>query len=106
CWISFLGSRLGAYLLGPELGVFVGAVLVAAASNVYARLLDRPSAITLVPGMMMLVPGSVGFGSLAKFLEKDVLSGVGTAFSMLLVAVALVTGLLVANVLVPPRKTL
>jgi uncharacterized membrane protein YjjP (DUF1212 family) len=106
CWVSFGGARFGAYLLGPELGVFVGAALVGAASNIYARIVDRPSAITLVPGMMMLVPGSVGFGSLAKFLEKDILSGVGTAFSMLLVAVALVTGLLVANVLVPPRKVL
>jgi uncharacterized membrane protein YjjB (DUF3815 family) len=106
CWLSFAGSRLGAYLLGPELGVFVGAVIVGAASNLYARLVDRPSAIPLVPGMMMLVPGSIGFGSLAKFLEKDILSGVGTAFSMVLVAVALVTGLLVANVIVPPRKIL
>lgn len=106
CWLSFAGSRLGASVLGPELGVFVGAVIVGAASNFYARWVDRPSAIPLVPGMMMLVPGSIGFGSLAKFLENDILSGVGTAFSMLLVAVALVTGLLVANVIVPPRKIL
>jgi uncharacterized membrane protein YjjP (DUF1212 family) len=106
CLISFAGSRWGASILGPELGVFIGAALVGAASNLYARLVDRPSAIPLVPGMMMLVPGSIGFGSLAKFLEKDILSGVGTAFSMVLVAVALVTGLLVANVIVPPRKIL
>lgn len=106
CWLAFAGARLGAYLLGPELGVFIGAAIVGAGANAYARWLDHPSAIPLVPGMMMLVPGSVGFGSLAKFLEKDILSGVGTAFSMILVAVALVTGLLVANVIVPPRKIL
>jgi uncharacterized membrane protein YjjB (DUF3815 family) len=64
------------------------------------------SLIVLLPGLMMLVPGSIGFGRLAKFMEKDVVSGVTTAFSMILIAVALVTGLLIANVIAPPRKTL
>jgi len=43
-----------------------------------------------VPGLMLLVPGSIGFGSLARFIEKDVVSAVETAFSMMLVAVAFV----------------
>jgi uncharacterized membrane protein YjjB (DUF3815 family) len=55
---------------------------------------------------MLLVPGSLGLSSLAKFIERDVMSGVMTAFSMILIAVALVTVLLMANVIVPPRKTL
>jgi uncharacterized membrane protein YjjP (DUF1212 family) len=103
--VSFCGSRLGALILGPELGVCVGAILVGAGSNLYARLVNRPAAIALVPGILLLVPGSVGFGSLAKFIARDVLSGVETAFSMLLVAVAIVTGLLVSNLIVPPRRT-
>lgn len=106
CWLSFSGARVGAFLLGPELGVCVGAILLGAGGNLYSRWLQRPPAIPIVPGMMMLVPGSLGFGSLAKFIEKDVVSGVNTAFSMVLIAVALVTGLLIANVIVPPRKTL
>lgn len=106
CLLSFYGARAGAYLLGPELGVCVGAILMGAGSNLYSRWLKRPSAITTVPGLMMLVPGSIGFGSLAKFIEKDVVSGLTTAFSVALIAVALVTGLLIANVIVPPRKTL
>jgi uncharacterized membrane protein YjjB (DUF3815 family) len=60
----------------------------------------------VVPGLMLLVPGSVGFRSLASLLERDVVAGVDTAFSMLMVAVALVAGLLSANALVPPRKVL
>jgi uncharacterized membrane protein YjjB (DUF3815 family) len=106
CWLSFSGARVGAFLLGPELGVCIGAILMGAGSNLYSRWLQRPSAITTVPGLIMLVPGSIGFGSLAKFIEKDVVSGLTTAFSMVLIAVALVTGLLMANVIVPPRKTL
>lgn len=106
CFVSFSGARAGAFLLGPELGVCVGAILVGIASNLYARFLKNPAAITQVPGIMLLVPGSIGFGSMAKFIEKDVVSAVSTAFSMILVAVALVTGLLIANVIAPPRKVL
>ena len=100
------GFRLGAYVLGPELGTFVGALLVAAGSNLYARIFNRPAAVPLVPGIILLVPGSIGFGSLSRFIERDVVSAIETAFNMGLVAVALVTGLLVANLVVPPRKTL
>jgi uncharacterized membrane protein YjjB (DUF3815 family) len=60
----------------------------------------------MVPGILFLVPGSVGFRSFASLLESDVVSGVETAFRMALVAIALVAGLLVANVVVPPRKAL
>lgn len=104
--VAFLGVRFGGQFLGPQLGAFAGAAAVGAGSNLYARTFDRPAAVTQVPGIVFLVPGSVGFQSLSSLLEKDVVSGVGTAFQMTLVASALVTGLLVANVLVPPRKAL
>lgn len=99
-------TKLGSHLAGPQLGAFVGAFLVAAASNLRARLLDRPAAVTLVPGVLLLVPGSVGFRSVAAFLDKDVLGGVGTAFDMVLLATSLVAGLLVANAAVRPRHAL
>lgn len=106
CWLSFGGARLGAMLFGPELGAFLGAMTVGAASNLFARYKKRPAAITLLPGIVILGPGSIGFGSVAKLMEKDVVSGVQTAFTMVLVAVALAMGVLMANVLVPPRKVL
>lgn len=106
CTFAFAGARLGALLLGAQLGAFVGALLLGIASNALARLRNRPSVITVVPGLMLLVPGSVGFRSLSSLLERDVVAGVDTAFSMLMVAVALVAGLLSANALVPPRKVL
>jgi len=100
------GFRAGAYLLGPELGTLIGALLVAAGSNLYARRFDRPAAVPQVPGIILLVPGSIGFGSLSRFIERDVVSAIETAFNMGLIAIALVTGLLVANLIVPPRKAL
>ena len=59
-----------------------------------------------VPGLILLVPGSLGIRSLSALLERDVLSGVQTAFATTLVAIALATGILLANVLIPPRRLL
>jgi len=106
CTFAFVGARLGALLLGAQLGAFVGALLLGIASNALARLRNRPSVTTVVPGLMLLVPGSVGFRSLSSLLERDVVAGVDTAFNMLMVAVALAAGLLSANALVPSRKVL
>lgn len=104
--LAFGGARLGALALGPELGAFVGALLLGMASNALARVRHRPAVVTIVPGMMLLVPGSLGFRSLESLLARDVVAGVGTAFSMLLVAVAIAVGLLFANALVPSRRVL
>jgi len=105
-WIALAGTRLGSELLGPQLGAFLGAVLVGVAANLYGRLLCRPVAVCQLPGLMLLVPGSLGFRSLSSFLARDVVPGIEGAFQVTLVAVALVTGLLIANVLVPPRRLL
>ena len=104
-WLAFIGSRAGAVLLDPNLGSFVGALVVGVASNVYALLRDRPSQITLVPGVLLLVPGSIGFRSLASLLDREVLLGMETAFTMTLVASGIVAGLLIANIVVPRRKS-
>jgi uncharacterized membrane protein YjjP (DUF1212 family) len=104
--LAYAGTRLGAYVLGPELGAFVGAVILGMGSNVLSTLRNKPALVTIVPGLMLLVPGSVGFRSLSSLLERNVVAGVDTAFSMLIVAVALAAGLLVANAIVPARKVL
>lgn len=104
--LALYGSRAGTEVLGPQLGALVGAVLVGVGANLFARVVRRPAAIVQMPGIMLLVPGSVGFRSVAELVQQDTLSGVQTAFSMVLVAISLVTGLLLANVLLPPRNAL
>ncbi len=98
------GSRLGVRFFGPEIGVFLGALTVGIASNWYARLLDRPATITQVPGIMLLVPGSVGFRGLAALMDEKIVSGVDTTFKMILTAMALVAGTLMANIIAPSRR--
>jgi len=104
--LAIEGVRLGGRLLGSQLGAFVGALLVGLGANLFARLRRRPAAVMQVPGLIILVPGSLGFRSLSALLERDVLSGVQAAFAALLVAIALATGILLANVVIPPRRLL
>ena len=104
--VAFWGARGGIALLGTGLGTVFGALLVGAAGNLYARLVHRPAVVVIVPSIIVLVPGSIGYRSLSFLMEKDVMSGVDNAFTALLVGVSLVAGLLLANVLVPPRNAL
>jgi len=105
-WTAYAGARVGVALIGPGLGAFLGALAVGVAANSFARWLGRPSVVFLVPGLMLLVPGSVGYRSLAALLHSDIVSGVDAGFSAVLVGVTLAAGLLLANVLVPPRRPL
>lgn len=102
--VAYFGARLGGDYFGPQLGAFVGALALGCGSNLVARFLDRPALVTVVPGLMMLVPGSLGFRSLESLLANDVVTGIANAFSMVLVAVAIVAGLLLANAVVPSGR--
>lgn len=104
CVLAMAGARLGGALLPPPGSAFVGALVVGVFGNVYARVAGRPSLIPIVPGLLLLVPGSVGFHSLSAMLRDDVLSGVQTAFFAGMSAVALAAGLLLANAALGARK--
>lgn len=99
-------TRLGGAQFGPEFGVFIAGLGVGAASNLYATWYQRPGAVIREPGIILLVPGSVGFKSLSFVFERDVFLGVDTAFSLITILVSLVAGLLFGDLLVPPRRSL
>lgn len=103
--LAFAGAQLGRTVVGPQFSEAVGGFVVCLASNAYARWTLRPAAIPLVPGLLLLVPGSIGFHSLFTMLDRDVISGVDAAFQVALVATSIAAGLLVANVLLPARSS-
>ena len=65
-----------------------------------------PTAVTQVPALILLVPGSVGFRGFGSMLDNDVTAGVDAGFRMLVVAGSLVAGMLAAGVILPPRRHL
>ncbi len=55
--VGYFAGRLGAEMLEPEVGMFLGALAVGLASGLYERRRRLPGSIPLVPGILMLVPG-------------------------------------------------
>lgn len=104
--IGWATTGFGTRVLPGHLATFAGAVLVCLFGNSLARWTKRPAQLFLLPGMILLVPGSFGFLSLEAFLRGEFLGGAAKGFEMFMVGGALVTGLLVANVLLPARKVL
>lgn len=90
----------------PHVAAFCAALAVCMLANILARVTDRPTQLFQLPGMIILVPGSFGFVSLGQMLARRPEAGVQQAFTMALVGAALVIGVLVANVIMPPRKLL
>ena len=107
CVVGYVGSRFGTTWLGGQLGVIVGAFalgVLAQPLRAAARSARRRSCS--VPAVLLLVPGGMGFRGMSSLLDRDTLTGVETVFAMFVVAIAIVAGLLIANAVVSPRRSL
>jgi uncharacterized membrane protein YjjB (DUF3815 family) len=58
------------------------------------------------PGILLLVPGSVGFRSMSFLLERDTPLGLDTAMLLLTLLVSIVAGLMFGDLLISPRRSL
>ena len=104
--LGYICTRVGGSFLSPAFGVFLGSLVIGAASNLFARVTQRPGALVREPGIVLLVPGSVGFRTLSFVFERDVLLGLDTAINLVTLLVSIVAGLLFGDLLVPPRRKL
>jgi uncharacterized membrane protein YjjP (DUF1212 family) len=100
------GGAISGSLPGAPVGVFLGGLLLGALANVYARFAHRPGAVIREPGILLLVPGSVGFRSMSFLLERDTSLGMDTGLLLLTLLVSLVAGLMFGDLLVSPRRSL
>ena len=103
-FIAFFTSKYSVQYLGPLAGPSLAAATLGCLSNLLCRWRRQPVSITLVPGLLLLVPGSLGFHSIAALLDKQLINSFESAFTMVLVAAAIVSGLLFANLVVPPIR--
>ncbi|MCU0617521.1 MAG: threonine/serine exporter family protein [Gemmatimonadaceae bacterium] len=84
--------------MGEELGAFLGALLVSAGSNLLERFRRVAAMVTQVPGLLILVPGGIGFRSVTSLLGNETVAGIDTAFRVALVGISLAAGILAGNV--------
>ncbi len=104
--IGWIATALGTRYLPGHMAAFLSSLILCLFANAFARITNRPAQIVQVPGIILLVPGSFGFLSLEAFLRGEFLGGAAKAFEMFLIGGALMTGILVANVILPAKKIL
>ncbi|WP_053334349.1 threonine/serine ThrE exporter family protein [Gemmatimonas phototrophica] len=98
CAAAYVTSKLAGAAVGEELGAFLGAFVVSAGSTLLARARRGVAMVTQVPGLLILVPGSIGFRSMTSLLGQEVETGIQTGFRVAIVGISLAAGLLAGNV--------
>jgi len=104
--MAFLGSTAFSLWMDQPFQSLAAVMVISMAGNIYARITSNPAALMHIPGIILLVPGSIGFNSLSAMLSNNTLTGIQAAFDAVLIAVSISIGLLVGNLLVPPKKDL
>ena len=104
---GYMISRFGGEAFGAPAGVFLAALGMTAAGNIYARLFNRPGALVRLPGIIMLVPGSVALRSVISLVQaQDIGAGQDAAMAAMNTLMALLAGLMFGNLLVTARRNL
>ncbi len=104
--LAFAGSSLIGLWMSQPFKSLAAVLLVSMVGNIYSRVSSNPASVMHIPGIILLVPGSIGFNSLSAMYTNDTMTGVQAAFNAALIAVAISVGLLVGNLIVPPKKDL
>ena len=104
--VGYLVTYWSGNTMGAPFGVFIGGLVLSAGSNMYARVMHRPGALIREPGVLLLVPGSVGFRSVSDLLNNQIASGSHIAVLLVTMLISLVAGLLFGDLLVAPRRSL
>jgi len=105
--VAFFSAMLGGHFFGDSVGIFFGALAVGVYSNLYARWMKAPASIALLQGIVILVPGSKTYIGLNALISGETMlnqSHIGS--QIFLIFMSLIAGLIFANVVVPPRRTL
>jgi uncharacterized membrane protein YjjB (DUF3815 family) len=101
--LALAANAAGAELFGAPAGVFVATLAVGLAGGVVAASLRRSPLVFIVPGVLMLVPGSAGFDSVLQLLTNQTVSGLTAAFDTFVTAISISYGLMVSAVVLPGR---
>ncbi len=100
-------SRFSGELLDAPAGVFLAALIMTAAGNIYARWSNRPGALVRLPGIIMLVPGSTALRGVISLVQaQDIGAGQDAAMAALNTLMALLAGLMFGNLLITARRNL
>ncbi len=101
CLLAWAVYALVGASMGNVIGAFCGAFAVATAGHLYRFISRRPSVLVQIPGLITLVPGSMGFRGLHALMAQDSIAGIALITETLLTGAVLAVGLLLADNLMP-----
>jgi len=101
--LAFTTVFFASKVLGSSLGAFCGAIAVGLTAKMVSRFSSVPGAMIMMPGFIILVPGSVGYRSILALVEKDIVGGLETAFDVAVIGIALVAGFLISSMVPLPQ---
>jgi uncharacterized membrane protein YjjB (DUF3815 family) len=101
CLLAWAVYSLVNARMGNVVGAFAGALAVASAGHVYQFLTKRPAALVQIPGLITLVPGSMGFRGVHALIQQESTAGISLLSDMMMTGAVLAVGLLLADNIMP-----
>ena len=103
-------ARLGASAIAERAHIgfatFVSTFIVGAVSHLFARMTGKPAQAFLIPGVMFLVPGTSIYKAFAGAMSADYENAITLLMQAVIVTASISFALLLANWVVPSRRTL
>lgn len=104
--IAYSGVLLGSSVLDSNLGNLLGTIIAVVISNIWARKTGRPTSIVLIPAIVLLVSGTIGFRGLASMAQGEMVLGIQQFFRMFVVAMTILGGLMIGYTFIKPERNL
>ena len=101
CLLAWAAYSLSSAVLGNVVGAFSGALAVGVAGHLYQWASGRPAVLVETPGLITLVPGSLGFRGMHALMQQESLVGINLMTDMLITGAVLAVGLLLADNIMP-----
>ncbi|MBY6196382.1 threonine/serine exporter family protein [Vibrio hangzhouensis] len=104
--IAFAVYLMGGQLSGTHLGALLGSLIAVLLASEWSRRTGRPSSVVMVPVVVMLVSGTIGFRGLVNITDGDVTLGLEQFSQTFTVALTIMLGLWIGHRLRKPLMTL
>ena len=103
-------AGVGIHTFPPQVHIsfstFAVALIVGCLSHLLARATNKPAQAFIIPSVMFLVPGAYLYRGFAQAMAKDYMPMGESILTAVSITLAVSFGLLLANWVVPSRKTL
>lgn len=106
CAIACAGIILGMAISSVNLGNFLGTVFAVVFANIWSAKTNRSASLVLLPAVVFLVSGSIGFRGFVDLSIGNTELGYKEFAHMFVVALSIAAGLIVGNSIFKPKITL